>query len=96
MVKNLPANVREARDGGSIPGLGRSPGVGNGNLLWYSCQGNPMDRGAWGLESMGSQKVRHNGATEHAHTYLKLKSYYLLLLLEEAVHPEGLSFQIRC
>ena len=30
-----------------IPGLGRSPGEGNGNLLQYSCRGNPMDRGAW-------------------------------------------------
>ena len=32
---------------GSIPGWGRSPGEGNGNLLQYSCLGNPMDRGSW-------------------------------------------------
>ena len=32
---------------GSIPGLGRSPGEGNGNPLQYSCLENPMDRGAW-------------------------------------------------
>ena len=44
MVKNLPAN---AGDTGLIPGLGRSPGEGNGNPLWYSCLGNPKDRGAW-------------------------------------------------
>ena len=37
-----PAN---AGDADSIPGLGRSPGVGNGNPLLYSCLGNPMDRG---------------------------------------------------
>ena len=43
-VRNLPAN---AGDLGSIPGWGRSPGEGNGNLLQYSCRGNPMDRGAW-------------------------------------------------
>ena len=43
MVKNLPAN---AGDTGSIPGLGRSPGEGNGNPLQYSCLGNPVDRGA--------------------------------------------------
>ena len=43
VVKNLPAN---AEDTGSIPGLGRSSGEGNGNLLQYSCLGNPMDRGA--------------------------------------------------
>ena len=34
-------------DLGSIPGLGRSPGEGNGNLLQYSCLENSMDRGAW-------------------------------------------------
>ena len=34
-------------DLGSIPGSGRSPGEGNGNLLYYSCLENPMDRGAW-------------------------------------------------
>ena len=44
VVKNLPAN---AGDTGLIPGSGRSPGEGNGNLLQYSCLGNPMERGAW-------------------------------------------------
>ena len=44
MVKNTPAN---AGDVDSIPGLGRSPGGGNGNPLQYSCLENPMDRGAW-------------------------------------------------
>ena len=44
IVKNLPAG---AGDVGSIPGLGRSPGEGKGNPLWYSCLENPMDRGAW-------------------------------------------------
>ena len=44
VVKNLPAN---AGDAGSIPGLARSPGGGNGNPLQYSCLENPMDRGAW-------------------------------------------------
>ena len=43
-LKNLPAN---ARDPGSIPGLGRSPGGGHGNPHQYSCLQNPMDRGAW-------------------------------------------------
>ena len=43
-VKNLPANAEE---GGLNPGSGRSPGVGNGNPLEYSCLGNPMDSGAW-------------------------------------------------
>ena len=44
VVKNLPA---KAGDKGLIPGLGRSPGEGNGNSRQYSCLENPMDRGAW-------------------------------------------------
>ena len=47
VVKNLPANAEDARDVGSISGLERSPGEGNGNLLQYSCLENPTDRGAW-------------------------------------------------
>ena len=44
VVKNWPA---DAGDMGLTPGPGRSPGEGNGNPLWYSCLGNPVDRGAW-------------------------------------------------
>ena len=47
VVKNLPAGAGDTRDVGSIPGLGRSPGAGNGNPPHYSCLENPMDRGAW-------------------------------------------------
>ena len=43
-----------------IPGSGRSPGEGNGNPPQYSCLENPMDRGAWRLQSMGSQRVGHD------------------------------------
>ena len=43
-VKNLPANAGGV---GSSPGWGRCPGDGNGNLIQYSCLGNPMDRGPW-------------------------------------------------
>ena len=46
VVDNLPVNVEDARDLGLTPGLGRSPGVGNGNPLQDSCLGNPMDREA--------------------------------------------------
>ena len=47
VIKNPPANAGDLRDVGSIPGLGSSPGEGNGNPLQYSCLENSMDRGAW-------------------------------------------------
>ena len=47
MVKNLPANAADIRDGGSILGLGRSLGGVNGKLFQYSCLETPMDKGAW-------------------------------------------------
>ena len=46
-VKNLPANAGDIRDVGSIPGSGRSPGVGRGNPVQYACLENPVDRGVW-------------------------------------------------
>ena len=59
VVKNLPANSGAIRDVGSIPGLGRSPGEGNGNTLQYSCcLENPMDRGAWRATVHGVAKSR--------------------------------------
>ena len=64
MAKNPPVNAGDIRVTGSIPGLGRSPGGGQGNPLQNSCLGNPMDRGAYsplgssgGLQSIGSQRA---------------------------------------
>ena len=51
----MPANAGGAS---SIPGLGRSPGEGNGNPLQYSCLENPMDKELGGLQSMGLQRVK--------------------------------------
>ena len=47
VVKNPPATVGDPRGLGYIPGLGRSPGGGNGNPVYYSCLENRMNRGAW-------------------------------------------------
>ena len=52
--------VREQGDVGSIPGLGRSPGGGNGSPLQHSHLENPMDRGAWRAMVHRSQKVGHD------------------------------------
>ena len=57
MVKNLPAN---AEDSSLIPGLGRSPGGGHGNPLQCSSLENPMDKEPGRLQSIGSQRVRHD------------------------------------
>jgi len=48
--------LSNARDAGSIPGSGRSPGEGNGNSLQYFCLGNPMDRGSWQVTVHGVAK----------------------------------------
>ena len=58
VVKTSPANTGDARDKGSIPGSGRSPGEGNGNPLQYSCLENPMGRGAWRATVHGVAKSR--------------------------------------
>lgn len=47
VVKNPPANAEDTSDARSIPGMGRSPGVGNGTSLQYPCLENSMGRGAW-------------------------------------------------
>ena len=52
------ASVYNAGDPGSSPGLGRSPGEGNGNPLQYYCLENPMDRGAWQAAVYGVAKSR--------------------------------------
>ena len=69
VVKNLPAKAGDPRDVGSILGSERSPGVGNGNPLQYSCLRNPMHRGAcWvtvhGVAESDTSKCTHT----HTHT----------------------------
>ena len=61
VVRNPLANAGDIRDVGSIPGLGRSPGGGNGSPLQYwrnSSLENPMDRGAWWATVCGLAKSR--------------------------------------
>ena len=54
------ASASNVGDPGSIPGLGRFPGEGNGNPLQYSCLENPWTEEPRGLWSMGSERVGHN------------------------------------
>ena len=68
VVKNLPAN---ARDAGSIPGLGRSPGRGCGNPPQYSCLENPRDRAAWQATVHRVKKSQTWLKRLSTHTYLQ-------------------------
>ena len=61
VVKHPPASAGDARDAGSIPELGRSPGVGTGNPLQYSCLENSMGRDAWWATVHGAAESQsHN------------------------------------
>ena len=77
MVKNPPANAGDARDAGSILGLGRSPGGGHGNQLQYSCLENPMDRGA--------QKATARGVAQSQTLVKRLSTYALIRNLSRAM-----------
>ena len=65
--KESACNAEDAGDRGLIPGWGRSPGGGNGNLLQYSCLEISMDRGAWQTTAQGVT-VRQGWVTEHTRT----------------------------
>ena len=73
-----------AGDPGSIPGLGKSPGEGNGNPLQYSCLQNSMDRGAWWAKVHGVSKSQTG-----------LKDYTFFLLWGNRILP-SLHFTIKC
>ena len=80
MVKNLPATAGDTGDMGSIPGLGRSPGRGNGHPLQDSCLENPMDRGAWGATDHGVAKSRtqlstHSNVIFHSRGFQRSPSH---------------------
>ena len=89
VVKNLPANAEDSGDSGLIPGLGRSPGRGNGNPLQYSCLENPMVRGAWQatvhgvLKSWTRQKTEPTCMQIHRSHLQGLFSHWLLALQPE-------------
>ena len=74
MVKNLACDTEDTGDVGSIPGLGRSSGGGNGNPLQYSCLENPVDRGALQATVHGVTKnqtpMKQLSMHEHLGTFL--------------------------
>ena len=84
VVKNLPANAGDVRDAGSIPGLSRFTGEGNSNPLQYSCPGYPTDRGAWGLQSVGSQSDTTERQNNNAHSTVCIYQFSQLLCAPKA------------
>ena len=70
VVKNPPANAGDTRDLSLIPGSGRSPGIGNGNPLQYSCLENSMDRGLAGYSPRGHKELAMTEQpSTHTHTH---------------------------
>ena len=72
MVKNLPANGGVTGETGSMPGLGRSPGGGHGNLFQYSCLENPKDqRACWiTVHEVAELNMNERRGTYHTITLL--------------------------
>ena len=60
LVTQMVKHAYIAGDRGSVPGLGRSPGDGNGNPLQYSCLENPMDGGIWQATVHGVARIGHD------------------------------------
>ena len=78
-----------AKDPGSIPGLGRSPGEWNGNPLQYSYLENSMDRGAWwATQFMGLQRVGHNWVIEHSLS-IKVRVTHLIAQISQWKSRQG-------
>ena len=79
VVKNTTAGAGDI-DMSLIPGLGISPGEGNGNTLQYSCLENLMGRGAWRTTVLGHQELDTTEATLHAGTHDNLNHCLLLFI----------------
>ena len=77
MVKNLPANRRVIGDVRSTPGLGRSPGEGNGSPLQHSCLESPRDKGAWRATVHGAAELDTTEVAEHTAPAPKMGEFRL-------------------
>ena len=96
VVKNLPINAGAIEDLGSNPGSGRSPGVGNGSPLQYSCLENPMDRGAWqttyspwGRKESDMTEQAHTRSHTQTHTYSPTSGLICCVISGEPLHSNS-------
>ena len=76
MLKNPPADAGDTGDAGSIPGMGRSLGVGNGNSLQYSCLENSMARGLW-RATVPEVAKSWTKLSDRTHTHICMYTYTL-------------------
>ena len=83
VVKHPPANAGDSRDTASIPGSGRSPKIGNGNPLQYSCLENYMDRGAW---QVTVHRVTNSQTWLNTHTYGYYSIKFLFCIVYSTCH----------
>ena len=85
VVKDLTANSGDTRNAGLIPWLGKSPGIGNGKPLQYSCLEKPMDRGAWRATVHGVAK-RWTQLRDWAHSTCIYIYIYILIFYINNIH----------
>ena len=90
VVKNLPANAGDAREAGSIPGWGKSPGGGHGSPLQSSRLENPKDRRAWRARVHGVAKsqTRLKQLSTHRYRRLKLTKVKQLVQITQLIRGE--------
>ena len=82
MVKNSPANAGDVKEVGSVPGLGRSPGGGDGNPLQHPCLENPMNREAWHDTEPGSGE----SVCPEWYTGTRKRDPFILIRLTRAIY----------
>ena len=93
VLKNLPANAGDVRDVVWIPGLGGSPGGGNGTPIQYSCLGDPMDRWAWWatVHRVTKSWTRLSNFTSHHFYMWTYKSHIIWRIYSETFHAHSCS-----
>ena len=89
-IKNPTANTGDVRDVGSIPGLGRCPGGGDGNPLQYPCLGNPTGRAAWQVADKDKTERAHAGNFTFVYHFVISKFYISMNLICMIKMMEGI------
>ena len=92
MAKNLPTNAGDTKDCSLIPGSERFPGVGNGNLLQYSCLENSTERGAW----QAPWGHKESDTAEHKDNPTSRNLSYQNLPTNSMIHVQGIYCSIVC